>query len=865
MKTPTDARLVTAAQAGDKAAFVDLVARYQGMVTGVALAILGNFQASEDAAQETFIIAWKKLSHLREGEKVSSWLAQIARNSALMSLRKARPEAALKNIPGTPETPRPDELMVEQEELEIVLKALNTLPEKLRLPLVLFYRDDQSIRKVSDALNLTPDVVKKRLSKGRALLRNRVVKLLGPTMRATGPGTIFTTTVAGLIGAMMKPSAMAATAISGTHETTASTAAAMTTSKFSLATTVLALGLCLPAGYQIHRSLKADAPSLNTTQRDISPTFSLRSVVTEISDSPLVARWKKLKARHLTKGISGFANLYEAIETIEDPLEKEAFTLLCLADWTRADPQRAFHAIAEPDPITGRFPFVANQVVEEWLRFDPNAALAEIERSKFWEHSYNTSVLEILSKGDPKHLVKAFSLYPLRYDTPESFMAAADCDFSATLAAIDEILTPPRRGIALSALARQLATRDPAEAREWMAQLPPEDRTDSLTQAYIHGLVSVDPNEALRELTLHKDSLSRGYKIEILVELSKTNFGKALAWFEQDPDHRDKSVRHDPFEYDPSHRLYDQLTIQLQEQGPAFLEQLQSEGFLDQLTEENTPAFPIDPRDFKTFSRTWQWLKEQEASEGTTLLQGRLIASAMQQNPQYALQFLEEMRSHPSYQKYAERSAQVIVEKFNNEPEMLRSMIELSPPILLEKMVTATALDPTSFEDLTFWKEQLQRLPPELKPRLAAPLASAMTRTNPAEAARWIENLPPGENRKVALSASFQEWARSHPDQAGDSLRAFTQADDFNQAATGYLDGLAQSDPEIAQAWLNELGPSWEHYASSAEELIFKVSREDPEFASQLMEEFQLDQTHKEKLTHRIKGHRAQLESPFAE
>ena len=76
MKKTTDAELVTSAQAGDKAAFVDLVSQYQGMVTGITLSILSDFQASEDAAQETFIIAWKNISKIHHGENSARGLRE---------------------------------------------------------------------------------------------------------------------------------------------------------------------------------------------------------------------------------------------------------------------------------------------------------------------------------------------------------------------------------------------------------------------------------------------------------------------------------------------------------------------------------------------------------------------------------------------------------------------------------------------------------------------------------------------------------------------------------------------------------------------------------------------------------------------
>ena len=91
----SDAELVRAARRGDKKAFVEIVARHQAMVCGVALGILGDFAASEDAGQEAFLTAWRKLHELREPERLRAWLAQIARNAALGQLRRDRGHESL--------------------------------------------------------------------------------------------------------------------------------------------------------------------------------------------------------------------------------------------------------------------------------------------------------------------------------------------------------------------------------------------------------------------------------------------------------------------------------------------------------------------------------------------------------------------------------------------------------------------------------------------------------------------------------------------------------------------------------------------------------------------------------------------------
>jgi len=260
-----DCDLVRAAQAGDKAAFVDIVSRYQAMVTGITLGILKNFQSSEDAAQEVFITAWLKIAKIRDPSKLKAWLAQIARNTALTHLRKA-PKSALLPLKEEAHTHSPDHTAASIEEHTLVLQELSQLPENLRLPLVLFYRENQSINNVAVSLGLSPEAVKKRLYRGRSALRDRVSKLLDPVLQRTRPGPLFTTAVASGIGAMMEPSAVAATAVTHTPATA---------TKFSLSTTTLVVALAFPTGYGLHKTLENPSPTSPTIPSKTAPQFPL--------------------------------------------------------------------------------------------------------------------------------------------------------------------------------------------------------------------------------------------------------------------------------------------------------------------------------------------------------------------------------------------------------------------------------------------------------------------------------------------------------------------------------------------------------------------------------------------------------------
>lgn len=89
----------------------------------------------------------------------------------------------------------PDDQAATQEEETLVWQSLEAIPESYREPLVLFYRENQSIAEVATALDLTPDAVKQRLSRGRTMLREQVAHLVEGTLRRTRPGVTLTVAV----------------------------------------------------------------------------------------------------------------------------------------------------------------------------------------------------------------------------------------------------------------------------------------------------------------------------------------------------------------------------------------------------------------------------------------------------------------------------------------------------------------------------------------------------------------------------------------------------------------------------------------------------------------------------------------------
>ncbi|HEV2210774.1 MAG TPA: sigma-70 family RNA polymerase sigma factor [Verrucomicrobiae bacterium] len=196
-----DADLVSRCLAGDRDAFGSIVSRYQTLICSLAYSATGSLGQSEDLAQETFITAWKHLRHLREPGKLRAWLCGLARNrinsflrrEGRRPLRHAEPLDCVEEHPAA--GPLPTESAMTHEEQALLWRALESVPQLYREPLVLFYREHQSVEAVAAALELSEDAVKQRLSRGRKLVQEAVLSFVEHALERTSPTKVFTAAV----------------------------------------------------------------------------------------------------------------------------------------------------------------------------------------------------------------------------------------------------------------------------------------------------------------------------------------------------------------------------------------------------------------------------------------------------------------------------------------------------------------------------------------------------------------------------------------------------------------------------------------------------------------------------------------------
>jgi RNA polymerase sigma factor (sigma-70 family) len=193
-----DAELVAESLEGNHNAFGQIVERYQTLICSLAYSATGSMSQSEELAQETFVSAWKHLKELREPSKLRSWLCALVRFRISKQFRRQdrEPVHAAETLETIEQSAAlealPSEQAISNEEKAILWRSLERIPETYREALVLFYREHQSIERVAEALDLTEDAVKQRLSRGRKLLQDEFLAFVQGALERTCPGQAFT-------------------------------------------------------------------------------------------------------------------------------------------------------------------------------------------------------------------------------------------------------------------------------------------------------------------------------------------------------------------------------------------------------------------------------------------------------------------------------------------------------------------------------------------------------------------------------------------------------------------------------------------------------------------------------------------------
>ena len=148
----------------DRAFFIAEIETCSDMMYRVAWSILRNEADVQDALQDAVLKAWEKRDKLREEKYFRTWMTRILINVCYDTQRMHRKIVPLDKIPVQSfSVPDPDLAM-----------ALEALPEKLRLPLVLCYSEGMTYEEAADVLRIPMTTLRGRLRRGKKELRKEL-------------------------------------------------------------------------------------------------------------------------------------------------------------------------------------------------------------------------------------------------------------------------------------------------------------------------------------------------------------------------------------------------------------------------------------------------------------------------------------------------------------------------------------------------------------------------------------------------------------------------------------------------------------------------------------------------------------------
>ncbi len=173
----SDEALIDACLAGRSEVYAVLVQRHQQKVFNVVYRFLGNYEASQDISQETFLAAYRKLATFGGRSAFSTWLCQIALNKARDMLRSQGGDSLCEDwtdhaeVLAAPDAARPDSRAEQGQLHERIQRILDRMPAHYRDVLILKHLEGYGNEEIASLLDDTVENVKVRTFRARRMFR----------------------------------------------------------------------------------------------------------------------------------------------------------------------------------------------------------------------------------------------------------------------------------------------------------------------------------------------------------------------------------------------------------------------------------------------------------------------------------------------------------------------------------------------------------------------------------------------------------------------------------------------------------------------------------------------------------------------
>jgi RNA polymerase sigma-70 factor, ECF subfamily len=167
-----DRRLLSQIASGDAKAFRLLVDAHAGPLLTYTTRILGNPSEAEEIVQEVLLRVWQKAEAYNGQARATTWLHRMAHNLAIDSVRKRRGQRPVDDeLEDGPKSERPFELLAEKRRATSLGEALEALPERQKMALLLRHEQGLKDPEIAEVLELSVDAVESLLARARRTLK----------------------------------------------------------------------------------------------------------------------------------------------------------------------------------------------------------------------------------------------------------------------------------------------------------------------------------------------------------------------------------------------------------------------------------------------------------------------------------------------------------------------------------------------------------------------------------------------------------------------------------------------------------------------------------------------------------------------
>ncbi len=169
-----DYELIKTCLSGHQDAFAVIVTRYKKLVYNVIYNCTGGHRETDDLSQEVFLKVYKSLGRYNPDYKFATWVMKITTNVCIDWFGRNKNESVTSDALTQVSDSRsnPEEQYLRNEDLGWIRKAISGLPEKYRIPVVLFHQQGLSYKELEEILNQPETVIKNRLYRARLMLRD---------------------------------------------------------------------------------------------------------------------------------------------------------------------------------------------------------------------------------------------------------------------------------------------------------------------------------------------------------------------------------------------------------------------------------------------------------------------------------------------------------------------------------------------------------------------------------------------------------------------------------------------------------------------------------------------------------------------